>query len=261
MAQLTYDPTPADNPEFSEEEQDSLRVGEELAEQQEQMLAGKFKSAEELEKAYVELQAKLGEPNDQETEQEEKETELQDEEVEVSSGAQLINNSYAEFDEKGELSEETMTKFSEMSSKDLVEAYIESMKNAPQQEAVQADDLTDAQINTIKNDAGGEAEYERMMQWAGENLDPEYVRAFDSVCENGNFQAIQIAVAGMKSAYVEANGYEGRMLTGKGAPNTGGNVFRSQAEVVAAMGDPRYDADPAYRQDVFEKLERSNIQF
>ena len=51
------------------------------------------------------------------------------------------------------------------------------------------------------------------------------------------------------------------LLTGKGAPSTDGNVFRSQAEVVAAMGDPRYDADPAYRQDVFEKLERSNIQF
>ena len=37
--------------------------------------------------------------------------------------------------------------------------------------------------------------------------------------------------------------------------------FRSQAEVVAAMSDPRYERDPAYRQDLYDKLERSNVQF
>jgi hypothetical protein len=50
------------------------------------------------------------------------------------------------------------------------------------------------------------------------------------------------------------------MLSGKAAAQTG-DVFRSQAEVVAAMGDPRYDRDPAYRQDVFDKLDRSNVNF
>ena len=54
-------------------------------------------------------------------------------------------------------------------------------------------------------------------------------------------------------------GYEGRMLTGKAARAVDG--FRSQAEVVRAMSDPRYDSDPAYRQDVYDKLERSNVQF
>ena len=49
------------------------------------------------------------------------------------------------------------------------------------------------------------------------------------------------------------------MLTGKAARTLDG--FRSQAEVVAAMNDPRYDNDPAYRQDVYDKLERSNVQF
>ena len=37
--------------------------------------------------------------------------------------------------------------------------------------------------------------------------------------------------------------------------------FRSQQEVVRAMADARYDNDPAYRKDVYDKLERSNIQF
>ena len=49
------------------------------------------------------------------------------------------------------------------------------------------------------------------------------------------------------------------MLTGK--PSSNSEVFRSQAELVAAMGDPRYDNDPAYRQDVISKLDRSKINF
>ena len=73
-------------------------------------------------------------------------------------------------------------------------------------------------------------------------------------------QAIQLAVAGLKSEYVNANGSEGRMYTGK-APTNKGDVFRSQAELVRAMSDPRYDNDPAYRQDIVEKLDRSDINF
>ena len=73
-------------------------------------------------------------------------------------------------------------------------------------------------------------------------------------------EAITIAVAGLKSQYEEVNGYEGRMLSGKGAPQQV-DAFRSQAEVVQAMADPRYDNDPAYRNDVFEKLSRSNIDY
>ena len=72
--------------------------------------------------------------------------------------------------------------------------------------------------------------------------------------------AIKLAVNGLKSQYENANGYEGKMLTGK-APNTSRDVFRSQPELVEAMSDPRYDLDPAYRQDIIEKLDRSDLQF
>ena len=46
------------------DEQDSLAVGEKLVEQQDQLLAGKYKDATELEKAYIELQKKLGDNRD-----------------------------------------------------------------------------------------------------------------------------------------------------------------------------------------------------
>ena len=67
-------------------------------------------------------------------------------------------------------------------------------------------------------------------------------------------------MSGLKAQFENANGYEGRMLSGK-APNNSGDVFRSQAEVVRAMSDPRYDDDPAYRQDLIAKLDRSDVQF
>ncbi len=67
-------------------------------------------------------------------------------------------------------------------------------------------------------------------------------------------------MSGLKAEYDNANGVEGRMVTGKTAPDRG-DVFRSQAELVRAMNDARYDNDPAYRQDVIEKLDRSDLDF
>jgi hypothetical protein len=64
----------------------------------------------------------------------------------------------------------------------------------------------------------------------------------------------------LNARYKDAEGYDGKLLTGN-APRTNADVFRSQAELVAAMSDPRYDKDPAYRADIADKLERSNIQF
>ena len=66
-------------------------------------------------------------------------------------------------------------------------------------------------------------------------------------------------MAGLRAEYENQEGYEGRMLTGKAARAE--SAFRSQAELVSAMNDPRYDRDPAYRQDLYDKLERSNVQF
>ena len=73
MATLTYDANEQVEGELNADEQESLEVGEKLAEQQEQLLAGKFKDAEDLEKAYIELQGKLGKPKEEEAEAESEE--------------------------------------------------------------------------------------------------------------------------------------------------------------------------------------------
>tara|TARA_R100001594_G_scaffold82547_1_gene117052 strand:+ start:954 stop:1751 length:798 start_codon:yes stop_codon:yes gene_type:complete len=261
---LTYDPTPADAPELSKDEQESLDVAEKLGEEEAKSYAGKFENAEELEKAYLELQKKLGgdEKEDKaEAEQEEVLPEESEESPEeLSPAAELITTASDEYYKNdGKLSDETMAKFTEMSSQDLVNAYMEMQKNAPQQDQSEPKDLSEAEVNTIQNSVGGQQTYNDILQWAVNNLDKKLVEGFDEVVASGNPQAIQIAVTGMKAQYDEANGYEGRMLTGKAAKPSDG--FRSQAEVVAAMQDPRYANDPAYRQDVYDKLERSNVAF
>ena len=251
---LTYDPTPADATEFTEDEQDSLKVAEQLGQEENELLAGKYENAEQLEQAYLELQKKLGSSDD--------ETEVdttEETQEEWSDGAQVIADASEEyFANEGKLSTETMQKFTEMSSTDLVNAYMEIQKNAPAPQG-ESPDLTDAEMNSVYNSAGGEAEYNRLTGWAAENLAENKLNAFNSIINQGDATAIQIAVAGLRSEYETQEGYEGRMLQGKAARTT--DAFRSQAEVVAAMSDPRYERDEAYRQDVYNKLERSDIAF
>ena len=259
---LSYDNAP-DSDVLTEEEQDSLKVGEELVAEQEGLLAGKYKSTEELESAYLSLQKKLGQSEEVDYESSDEgyeEDEETDEEVSSYAPAvSLINDASEEYyANDGQLSEETVEKFSEMSSTDLVNAYLEIQANNPQ--APQGVEMTEGQVNSVQNAAGGEANYNRVIEWAANNLPNNQIDAFDSVVDSGNPAAIGIAFQGLQRQYDEANGYEGRMLQGKPASSRG-NVYRSQAELVAAMGDPRYDTDPAYRADVVEKLNNSDLNF
>ena len=263
---LSYPPevqteTMPDN--LTPEEQENLAVGEKLQADQEQLLAGKYKSSEELEKAYIELQKKLGDSKEQEeTEKASAEKETEDK-PQLSEGATLITDASKEyFDNGNKLSPETLAKFSSLSSQDLIKAYMEVQSNPEfqQQQAAPPAEITTSQINQIKNSAGGEKAYANIVNWAKTNLPQDQINAFDEVVNTGSVQAIQLAVSGLKAEYDNANGVEGRMVTGKNAPNNG-DVFRSQAELVRARNDARYDSDPAYRQDVIEKLDRSDLEF
>jgi len=255
------DQTP-DSEVLTEEEQDSLEVGEKLVTEQEGLLAGKYKSAEELEKAYKELESKLGQQDS--PEKAEPEPEKESEPTTLSDNANVITSASDEYyANDGKLSPETLEKFKGMSSQDLVDAYLEVSKSPDWQSAPpsQVQDVTESQINEVKNFAGGEQEYTNMVQWAGQNLDAQAIKAFDEIIASGSIDTIKFAVSGLKSQYLNAVGYEGKMIQGKAVKETG-DVFRSQAELVAAMNDRRYDNDPAYRQDVIEKLERSdNLSF
>ena len=262
---LNYDPTDPNAPEFTEDEQNSLEVAEKLGQEENELLAGKFKNAEDLENAYMELQKKLGSSDGENIDDDEVEDTTLDEDEEIEydeatvAGVNLIQDASAEYyDNEGALSAETMEEFSKMDAKDLVNAFVAIQENSPETVG-QGPDLTDAQMDSIYSSVCGEEQYNNLTSWAGEDMQESALDAFNSIIDAGNPTAIQIAVAGMKAEYDNAEGYEGRMLQGKAAQTS--DAFRSQAEVVAAMSDPRYDRDPAYRQDLYDKLERSNVAF
>ena len=295
---MTYDPgtdTVTTENSLTPDEQESLEVGESLQEQQEGLLAGKYKNAEELEKAYGELERKLGEQGNKDSGTDDKtevseSDEVSQEKKEASEDTQdfyledgkvnydSVNREYGEqlgdifknsevdpwaiskhfHDNNGTITEDM---YGQLESAGLARQTIDAYLDGRRAESGYAnEDLTNRQIDSVRDSVGGKSEYDKIVGWAGQNLSKEDVESFDTLISSGNVGAIKLAVSGLKSQYETANGYEGKMYTGK-APQTSSDVFRSQQELVAAMSDPRYDEDPAYRQDVIEKLDRSDVNF
>ncbi|ADD95463.1 hypothetical protein [uncultured phage MedDCM-OCT-S08-C304] len=157
---IKQDDQSTDVENLTTEEQDSLQVGEEMAKEQGELLAGKYKNAEDLEKAYVELQKKLGDKEEPEaTKDEEEVTDEKDEPKEKSEAYSLIESASDEYFKNGEsLSPETLEKFKGMSSQDLVNGYMQMVKDNPQTNNTEVD-VNTAEINKIQNSVGGEAQY------------------------------------------------------------------------------------------------------
>jgi len=267
---MTYDPSDDPDTLEAEEARDSasLEVGEKLEEEQNELLAGKYKDAEELEKAYIELQKKLGdsdtEPKETPTDEKEETDDAEFNPFEDDQQADVVFKASEEFAENGEISPETQEAIKEMSGEEVMEAYTRINKLVAEggyenPGADQGPELGDADVEAIQNAVGGEQAYQNMVGWAQDNFTEGEIAAYDNALESGNLSTINLALQALYYRYADANGSEGEMIQGKAATATEG--FRSQAEVVRAMSDPRYDNDPAYRQDVYQKLEYSNVDF
>ena len=258
MATLTYDPSETQEGELTEEEQNSLEVGEKMAEQQEQMLAGKFKTAEDLEQGYIELQKKLGEPKEEkaETAEPEEKPEAKEDDKEEAIDTSFLNTLWEE-GTKGEFKQETLDQLSNMKASDIAQMYLQEKSDNPTPTKTE---FTDENVKDLKGIAGGEKEYGEMMEWAKDSLQPKEIEMFDAIMDRGDPLAAFFAVQALAYRYSDSQGQEGQMLTGKAAKSEG-SVFKSQAQVVRAMQDDRYEKDPAYRQEIYDKLERSNLNF
>ena len=236
--------------ELNADEQESLAIGEEMQEAQDQRLAGKYKNAEELEAAYLELQKKLGSSEKAET-TDTPEEEATEEVEENPSDSSLFDRLWEE--SSGEFSEDTLKELSSSKPEDLAKMYLDyRTKNTKV--------ITEETAKELVNSVGGEKNYTDMLKWAGQTLNESEIAMYDSVMEGGDPNAVFFAMQALSYKYNDTNGVDGNLLQGKAAGETT-KGFKSQAEVVAAMQDPRYDRDPAYRQEVMAKLESSNVNF
>jgi len=241
---------------LSAEEQDSLKVGEQMQEAQDNLLAGKYKNAEELEKGYLELQQKL---NTKEEEPAQEEVEEETEAEAAESEQNILDQLWEEAGTEEGYSQETLDELGKMSVDEIAQMHLEYRNS--QESTPQNRDFSEADIKELKGIVGGEANYANMIQWAQGALNEQEIKMFDAVMAKGDPLGAFFAVRALGYAYNDAVGYDGKMVQGK-APRQSNDQFRSQQEVVRAMADPRYDEDPAYRMDVMEKLERSpNVNF
>ena len=262
---------------IAEKEAESLKIGEELMAKQEKMLAGKYKSAEELESAYLELQKKLGDSPTQETTETKPEYELysDDGSVNYDTANELYGNQLGELFKNNNIDPFAMSKHFEENngtlddsmyeqlskaglSKTVVDNYLDGVRNevgfnADTPEPV----LSQPEVDEIKGLAGGDKGYDALMEWAGENLTKEDAKNYDDVLATANKAAIKFAVKALMGQYEDSQGRDSTIVTGKQSST---ETYRSMAEVVRDMNKPEYTTDEAFRDDVIRKLAQSNLK-
>lgn len=206
-------------------------------------LPEKFNSPEDLANAYNELQSKMSSGDTAEAEEA------------TEAAEQVITEAGLDFDalsseywENGGLSEESYEALQGAGiPRELVDQY------ANGQEA-----LLESTRQQVYGSVGGEDSYEAMLGWASDNLEEGEIDAFNTAVNSGDMNQTMMAVQGLQARYSADATFE-PSRTVEGQPVSGGSSYRSVAEMMQDMNDPRYQNDPAFRADVEQKLSRSNI--
>tara|TARA_R100000458_G_C8266917_1_gene241932 strand:+ start:254 stop:1138 length:885 start_codon:yes stop_codon:yes gene_type:complete len=267
---------------------ETLEIGEKMMAEQENLLAGKYKTTEDLESAYKELEAKLGSQESEESEESEAEEDyvqldpkdyyLEDGSVNYEAakeayGDQLTDvfeasnidpfemNTYF-YENNGTLSDDMYSKLAEAGlPKGVVDNYLDGVRQSTATlESTQPpiENFSQQDVDDVRSIAGGAEGYDALMEWAADNLNEVDADNFDQVLDTGNKAAISFAIKALMSQYEEAAGRDSDLIQGKKAAAPEG--YRSMAEVVRDMNNPAYETDDAYRDDVRRKLQSSNLK-
>ena len=284
MPTITYDPSndPVAIAEAEARDSETLAVGQEMQKEQEQLLAGKYKNAEDLESAYIELQKKMGEgkPTEEVATPEPETTDqpqfyAEDGSVNYDSAKELYGDNLGNIFQKAEidpfkmnehfaenngtLTDEMYEQLGEAGlNKTVVDAYLKGVRQEVGiEEAAAQPALSEQEVSDLKGLAGGEAGYNDLMKWASDNLAKDDIESFDDVLATGNKSAVKFAIKALVGQMEDSEGRDSNIVTGK--KPVAGEGYRSMAEVVRDMNKPEYETDPAYRADVQRKIERSNL--
>jgi hypothetical protein len=265
---ITQDQSPA----LSTENQEMLAVmaGEDEGKEGE-LLAGKYKSVEDLEHAYKELQTKLSRGESVESASEESDDGEPEEEDKADNNAREIYGDFigGKFEEAGIDFQDMNVRWQQTGTlesgdydqlaeagfnREMVDAYLSGL----QYKATQDTALSVKEVASIKESLGGEAEYNKMIEWAAENLSADEVEGFNQIINTQPMASVKMAITGLHARYSAVEGREPKLIGGR-APKGSTDKFESTAQLVAAMSDPKYSTDPAYQRKVQEKLSRSSI--
>lgn len=209
-------------------------------------LPEKFKNPEDLATAYAELERKQSAPKP------EGEAPKPPETPPTTPPAGL------DFDALGKEWVESGGKLSEASKKALSDKGIPESAVAGHVEGAKA--KANALVQEITSLAGNPANLAAIYEWAKANMTPAEIAAYDATVSTGDTEAVKLAFGGLQAKYIAANGQDPALLGGEGSPTMAGvKPFASKAQVVAAMRDPRYKNDPAYRAEVEARVAKTDM--
>lgn len=247
---------PGDDPPRKEEAEAEEAARAEAAkaakEGRDPQLPEKFKSVEDLAKAYRELEQRQGSKPTQLPKIGESAIPTPKPGEEPAKGTVTPEELAAltdEFAQKGQLTDESYTKLTERGiPRPLVDQYIAGQMALGEQRVAQVLDA-----------AGGKDNYLAMIQWADANLNPAEKASFNESVQKGDIGRATFAVRGLAAQFTQARGQTPQLLKGRPTSGDGPAPFRDIAEWESAVNDPRYDKSEAFRKDVIARLERSNI--
>ena len=218
-------------------------------------LPEKFESAEDMAKAYGELESKLGgksEAPDSEDEDEHDDEDTKTEETAVAGiNTEAMEEFSNEFYEKGDLSEESLDRIeTEFGiSKDIAKAYVDGQKA-----------LVEQAQQSIFEEVGGRESYEAMISWAKENLEESEVKSYDAAIISNDMDTAKMVAKGLHAQYFHAvGGAAPKLASGSASATGGGEGYGSWQQVSADMRKPEYREDSAFRQKVKNRLAVSKL--
>lgn len=269
---------------FLEElEQEQQQLSSDPEPQDQQLLAGKFKSTEELEKAYLEAQKLISQRGQKAPEPEESQPQLTPEQYTPELGKQLYGDTVATAIEAAEINPLEMAEKvyagQDVSSyvdalvekgglpRQVVETYLQGVApakaNPPGTPDSSAQGLTDADVSELKAMVGGDQQFQQLSQWAVANLDPQELADYNAAVDSGNKAAARFALKQLQVRAAGGGAQEPKLIGGGSAIKA--DVFETDQQAVEARskrdksGRFLYEADPKYRQWYDKTLSRSNV--
>lgn len=227
----------------------------------EELILGKFKTQEDLIKAYQEAERKITtneetpkETNNDITIDNSSNEEVKEEKVEPKGLSQEdFNGYYQEFIDNGTLSEETYKNLEKQGlPKDVVDAYISGQQA-----------ITDNARQQVQQVVGGQEAYTELIEWAKESLTDIQKEDFNSKVTSGNIEAAkeaanylvylrQQAVGNTNPTRIQGESYSGN-------PNAL-KAFSDRNEYGKAVANRLYGKDAKYTNMVDKRYLESKKQ-
>lgn len=260
-----------------EQQQAEIAAAERQAgsDDEQQLLAGKFKNAEELEKAYLEAQRLISQRGQQPQPQPQAEDAplSRDEAIgfygeSIVTAAEEAGIDLGAWDKAVKRGDDTAELRQKLSAQtgipaQLIEQYEQAFRPNGQVQQPANEGLTDTDVSELKALVGGDEEFTRLSQWAVANLDAAELAEYNAAVDSGNKSAVRFALRSLQLRASQGQAGEPELIGG-GKPIKA-EVFESQQQAIEAMrktnskGQNLYRVDPKYREWFDRTMARSNF--